>query len=142
MWSHQHTIETDASKQAIWKVWHDVANWPSWDEAVQWCKLDGEFKTGATYTLKPIHGPAVTAVITACEPYQRFTDVSTLPFAKLEFVHEVVDSCGGVQLTHRVNISGPLSFFWARVIGAKTVAGLPHAMSKLVQQAKVVDAHG
>lgn len=46
MRSNQHTIETDASKQAIWKVWRDVANWPSWDEAVQWCKLDGEFKAG------------------------------------------------------------------------------------------------
>lgn len=59
----------------------------------------------------------------------------------MEFVHEMVDSAGGVQLTHRVNISGPLSFLWARIIGAKTVAGLPHAMSKLVQQAKAADAH-
>jgi hypothetical protein len=71
MWSNQHTIETSASKQAIWNVWRDVANWPSWDEAVQWCKLDGEFKTGATYTLKPIDGPAVKAVIKECEPYRR-----------------------------------------------------------------------
>ena len=139
MWSNQHTLETDASKQAIWRVWHDVANWPQWDEAVQWCQLDGEFKTGATYTLKPVDGPAVKATITACEPNRRFTDVSSLPLAKLEFVHELADVAGKVQVTHRVNISGPLSFLWARVIGAKTVAGLPHAMSKLVQQAKAVD---
>jgi hypothetical protein len=140
MWSNQHTIETDASKQAIWRIWHDVANWPSWDEAVQWCKLDGEFKSGATYTLKTVDGPAVKAVIQECEPYRCFTDVSSLPLAKMEFVHEMVDIAEGVQLTHRVNISGPLSFLWARVIGAKTAAGLPHAMSKLVQQARAVDA--
>ena len=68
--------------------------------------------------------------------------MTSLPLAKMEFVHEMIDAAGGVQLTHRVNISGPLSFVWARIIGKKTVRGLPPAMNNLVRLAKGQDTHG
>ena len=141
MWSSHHTIVTDVAKEAIWQIWADVDNWRLWDEAVEACELSGEFKTGARFTLKPVGGPAVAGVVTDCQPNRSFADVTSLPLAKMEFVHELVDVAGGVQLTHGVNISGPLSFVWARVIGKKTVAGLPSAMNNLVRLAKGLDTH-
>ena len=142
MWSNHHTLITDASKESIWKVWADVDSWHQWDEAVEQCKLSGEFKTGATFTLKPVGGPAVAGVVTEYQPNRSFSNVTSLPLAKMEFVHEMIEVAGGVQLTHGVNISGPLGFVWARIIGKKTVAGLPPAMSTLVRLAKGQDTHG
>jgi hypothetical protein len=60
----------------------------------------------------------------------------------MEFVHKMIDVPGGVRLTHGVNISGPLSFVWARIIGKKMVASLPPSMNNLVRLAKGHDTHG
>ena len=35
MWTTEHTIVTDASKESVWKVWADVENWSKWDKGVE-----------------------------------------------------------------------------------------------------------
>ena len=67
--SHAHHRRLQKS---IWKVWADVDSWHQWDEAVEQCKLSGEFKTGATFTLKPVDGPAVAGVVMDCQPNEVF----------------------------------------------------------------------
>jgi uncharacterized membrane protein len=37
MWSTEHSIETAAPPDAIWRLWSDLASWPDWTEA---CRLD------------------------------------------------------------------------------------------------------
>jgi len=59
----------------------------------------------------------------------------------MEFVHEMVEVPEGVKLTHQINIRGALAFLWARIIGEKTLSGLPIAMGNLVQLAKGMEAH-
>lgn len=139
MWANQHTIETDASPEAVWQVWVDVNNWPQWDEALEWCKLEGDFAKGSVYSLKPEGGPEVKATITECEPLKRFSDVTSLPLAKMSFSHEMVPLNGRYRLTHQVRIWGPLSFLFARVIGKKTVHEMPKAMENLIRLAKGVE---
>ncbi len=136
MWTAEYTLITDATKEEIWKAWADVENWSKWDKGVEWCRLDGEFKTGTTYTLKPVGGPKAKAVITDCQPLKRFTDVSKLPLAKLEFIHELAEEKDGLHVTHRVNISGPLGFFFAQVIGKDTERDLPETIGNLARVAK------
>ncbi|MBP7999708.1 MAG: SRPBCC family protein [Chloroflexi bacterium] len=136
MWTAEYTIITDASREAIWETWADVENWPKWDKGVEWCRMSGEFKTGNTYTLKPFGAGEVQAIITDCQPLKRFADVSTLPFAKLEFVHELHEHPDGLHVTHRINISGVLSFLFAQVIGKSTQKEFPTTLNNLVQCAK------
>ena len=136
MWTTEHTLVTDATKESIWKVWADVENWSQWDKEVEWCKLNGKFEAGTTYTLKPVGGPEVKATIKECNRLVGFTDISALPLVKMEFAHEMIDVPGGVKMTHRVTISGPLSFLFAQVIGKKTAQGLSEAMNRLVNLAK------
>ena len=136
MWTTEHTITIDASRESIWKVWTDVENWPSWDKGVEWCRLDGNFTKDATYTLKPVDGPEVKSRITDCQYLSRFADVSSLPLAKMEFEHEMLEVPGGVKITHRIRISGLTSFLFARVIGEKNAIGLPESMEKLARRAK------
>lgn len=136
MWTTEHSLVTTVSKEAIWKVWADVENWPTWDKEVEWCKLNGKFEAGTRYTLKPVGGPEVKAIIEKCQRLVEFVDISSLPLAKMTFAHEMADVAGGVKVTHRVTISGPLSFLFAQVIGKKTAQELPEAMNQLVMRAK------
>ncbi len=136
MWIAEYTLITDATKESIWKAWADVENWSKWDKGVEWCRLDGEFKIGTTYTLKPVGGPEAKAVITDCQPLKRFADVSKLPLAKMEFIHELAEEKDGLHVTHRVIISGPLGFLFAQVIGKDTERDLPETMGRLVSVAK------
>jgi hypothetical protein len=136
MWTAEHTVVTDATKESVWKVWADVEDWPKWDQGVEWCRIDGEFKVGTSYTLKPKGGPEARAVITDCQPLVRFADVTRLPLAKMEFIHELAERADGVHVTHRVNISGPLGFLFVQVIGKDTARDLPETIENLVRVAK------
>ncbi|KXK15126.1 MAG: Polyketide cyclase / dehydrase and lipid transport [Chloroflexi bacterium OLB14] len=136
MWTAEHTIVTDVSKEAIWKVWKDIENWKQWDEGLEWCRFNGEFKTGVSYTLKPKGGSEVQSTISECEPLKKFSDVTKLPLAKLEFVHELNEEKDGLHVTHRVVISGLLSFFFAQVIGKDTARNFPKTISNLIRVAK------
>jgi len=31
MWTIEHSIETTASPEAIWRLWSEVATWPDWN---------------------------------------------------------------------------------------------------------------
>lgn len=136
MWTAEHTIITTVSKEAVWKTWADVENWSRWDKGVESCYMNGEFKTGTTYTLKPVGGPEAKAVITECQPLKRFADVTKLPLAKMEFIHELKEEQDGLHVTHRVTISGLLGFLFVQVIGKDTARDLPETMNALVQVAK------
>jgi len=136
MWTAEHTIATNASKESVWKMWADVENWPKWDKGVEWCRMDGEFKVGSTYTLKPVGGPEAKAQITDCQPLKRFADITNLPLAKMEFVHELAEETDGLHVTHRVTISGPLGFFFAQVIGKDTARDLPETIARLISVAE------
>lgn len=136
MWSAEYTVVTDVSKESIWKVWADVENWKQWDEGLEWCRLEGEFKTGASYTLKPKGSSEVKSTIVNCEPLKKFSDVTKLPLAKLEFVHEMRDEKDGLHVTHRVMISGLLGFFFVQIIGKDTARDFPKTIGNLVRVAK------
>ncbi|MCL4531166.1 MAG: SRPBCC family protein [Chloroflexi bacterium] len=136
MWTAEHTIVTNVSKESIWKVWADVENWPKWDKGIEWCRMDGEFKAGTAYTLKPMGGPEAKAMIMDCQPLKRFADITKPPLAKMEFIHELAEKADGLHVTHRVIISGPLSFLFAQVIGKDTARDLPETMGNLLHVAK------
>jgi hypothetical protein len=135
MWTAEHTLVTNATKESVWKAWADVENWPKWDKGVEWCRMDGDFKTGTTYALKPVGGPEAKSVITDCQPLKRFADITKLPLAKMEFIHELAEEKDGLHVTHRVIISGPLVFFFAQVIGKDTERDLPETIGNLVRVA-------
>jgi len=136
MWTAEHTIVTNTPKELVWNTWANVENWPKWDKGVEWCRLDGEFKVGTTYTLKPVGGPEAKAEIIDCQPFKRFADITRLPLAKMEFAHELAEEKDGLHVTHRVTISGPLGFFFARVIGRDTARDLPETIARLISAAE------
>lgn len=138
MWKKEITIETNATKEKIWELWQDVENWKKWDGEVQESKLNGKFETGTMGILKPTNGPKSKFVIKSAKFPVEFTTSSSLPLAKMNFVHKLTEKNGKLLLTHGVEISGILTFLFSRVIGKKIIAELPKAMQSLSEMAKKV----
>ena len=40
-WSNEHSIETTASPEAIWRLWSDVERWPEWNADIEQIEISG-----------------------------------------------------------------------------------------------------
>ena len=133
MWETKFSIKTKVNKEVIWKVWSDVENWKEWDKSVEWSSIDGRFELGAKGKLKPKEGPLAKFKLTEVEKFKKFTDEAKLPLTKLQFIHEMNCNNGDTEITHKIRITGILTFLFSRVIGKKLEKDLPHAMENLSQ---------
>jgi len=136
MWSKEVSIKINAAREEVWKLWTDVPNWNTWDEQVISSNLDGDFKIGQIGELIPKGGPKSSYELVEVTPYKSFTSRSKLPLTKMDFIHEMKEVDGILILTHKVRITGVLSFLFSRIIGSKMVKELPHAMNKLSNMAQ------
>lgn len=137
MWSKEVSIKTTASKERIWKIWSDVPAWKTWDDQVQDSSLKGLFQQGGEGVLKPTSGPKSTFQLIEVTEGQSFTSRAKLPLAQMDFIHTLAQSNGELILTHRIEISGLLTFLFSRVIGNKLLSELPKALTKLAQMAEI-----
>ena len=141
MWSFSHTVTAaGVSRQQVWAVWSDLPNWPTWDTAAEWVKPDqpGDVMVvGRTYLLKPRRGPKGRGTMTHVDPGRGYADVTPLFLCQLGFDHHVEElpDGRGVSITHRVTLSGPMTFLFRKVLGERIAAGTPAVMDNLVTRA-------
>jgi hypothetical protein len=136
MWKTEISRKTTATKEQIWKLWADVPNWNTWDKEVEASELFGEFKTGTKGILKPAGGPKTKFEMTECTEFKSFTDRSFLPLCKMDFIHSMKETKNGVEITHKVVMTGVMTFLFSKVIGSKIKIGLPIAVDKLIEIAE------
>jgi len=131
MWSKEISIKSLSSKEQIWSLWTNVSNWYLWDDQVISAKLHGAFKMGQTGELIPAGGPKSTFKLIEVTEQKSFTSRSTLPLSTMDVIHEMREEEGELIITHRVEISGILSFVFSKLIGNKIVKHLPNTMNEL-----------
>ena len=132
----KHTVTTTASPAAIWRIWEDVANWNTWDHGIEYSSIDGPFVTGTKGTLKPKGGPLVHTKLTHVVPMKGFVDESKLLLAKIIVSHELRESNGKTEVTHRIDMTGPLAFLFAYLIGRTMKKNLSQEMQAMVKKAE------
>jgi len=109
---------SQATPEAFFARWADMATWPEWNADTEWARLDGPFAECSTGVLKPRGGPKVRFVIERLIPGSEFVDVSRLPGARLTFAHRVERlPAGGCSVDVTVSMAGPLRRLWARILG-------------------------
>ncbi len=134
MWKFEHTELTKASPQEIWKRWSKVELWAEQDKDVQWARLEGPFAVGSKILLKPKGSPKTSTYLTEVTVNKSFTSESKIPLGILRFEHEMgkeKNKRGQIEFTHRVTITGPLTFFFRKLFGNNMAKGLPEMMQKL-----------
>ena len=97
MWIREHSkFYPNVSPEAIWKIWVDINNWPSWHGDLDYCTLDGDFKAGNHFMLKPKGAPAIKIMLTEINDMQSFTDCTKFFGGKMYDNHSMEVKDGGV----------------------------------------------
>ena len=132
----EHSIKTKAAPESIWALWSDIKTWKNWDHGIEDGALDDVFREGTTGWLKPKGGPKVKFKILKAETNKVFHDRSSLPLTSLDFIHTLEKQGEYTIVTQRVEMTGLLTFIFAKVIGSGIKKDMPGAMAKLVEMAE------
>lgn len=136
MWVKSYSkVYPDVKKEAIWRLWADVNNWPTWDKELEYCQMDAPFTEGSQFILKPIKGPKVKITLSEVISHKKFTDYTQFPGAIMYDAHELEETPDGLRITSTITVKGFLSFIWRNLVAKKVAASVPKQMDALVELA-------
>lgn len=137
MWVREHRkFYADVSAETIWKIWVDINNWPQWHGDLEYCKLEGDFKEGNHFLLKPKGVSVVKITLTEINDMQNFTDCTKFFGAKMYDTHSMEVKEGGVLLSNKLVVSGPLTWLWVKLVAQNVANTVEDEMDALVSFAK------
>ena len=136
MWSKSYSTVTKAvTKEQMWKLFADVNTWNTWDEGIEFAKMDGAFEKDNFFTLKPKGGPEVKVVLLETVPNRSFLDVTSFPLAKMYDQHVFEETPEGLRITNTITVKGLLSFLWVKLVAENIVNALPRDVQKQIETA-------
>jgi hypothetical protein len=136
MWTKSHSIVTkEVTKEQMWKLFADVNNWHTWDEGIEFAKMEGEFEKGNFFTLRPKGGPNVKVELLETVENKSFLDVTKFPLAKMFDNHTFEETPQGLKITNTISVTGVLGFLWRKIVAQKIVDSLPNDMQTQIKAA-------
>lgn len=137
MWTHEVSVETTASPEAIWRLWSNVDGWPGWNGDIEHIELDGEFAAGSRISMTPIGQEAVALRIAEVAENELFVDEVDLGDALIRTVHRL-DRGEEDRLTvvYRMEITGAAADELGPQLGPEITADFPQTLAALVQRAE------
>lgn len=137
MWSKTYSKKVAGLKaDCLWKVWSDVNQWHTWQDDIEYTKMEGEFTAGKTYKMKPKGAPEVSIELSEVEPNRTFADLTRFPLARMHAIHEFIERGAELEIKTTVSIEGALSFVWRKLVAEGVANSLPEQTDKLIQRAK------
>lgn len=131
----KHTVETKATPIQIWRIWQDVENWKNWDPEIELSRIDGPFQTGTTGCTKFIGTPLFKTLLTQVDPLKLVVQEAHLSFAKVVSYQFMSQVAGKTHVTFQVEIRGPLSLFFACMLGRFIKKKIPIEMEEMLKRA-------
>jgi uncharacterized protein YndB with AHSA1/START domain len=137
MWVNEQAVETTASAQDVWRLWADVAGWPTWNGDVERIELDGPFATGSTIVMTPKGDDAVElAIVEAVEP-TLFVDEADGGDFVVRTTHRVEPlDAERNRVVYRMEITGPAADTVGPQIGPEISGDFPQVLAALVALAE------
>jgi uncharacterized protein YndB with AHSA1/START domain len=129
------TLPTTATRQAIYALWADPAQWTRWDPQIESVSITGPVRVGARGKLKGTSGPESTIEIIAMEPGVRFAYAATGPGLRIVFDRRF-EAGEPTRFTHAVVISGAAAGFLSGSLGRRFQGAMPAAMTRLKAMAE------
>jgi hypothetical protein len=137
MWTNEHSIETSAAPEEIWRLWADVAGWPQWNADIERIELVGPFVAGSRIVMTP-HGeePIELRIAEAVEP-ELFVDEAEMGEIVVRTIHRVGPLDGErARVTYRMEITGPAADTLGPQIGPEISGDFPQTLAALVERAE------
>ena len=139
MWSFQHSVECNASREFAWQFWTNFSNWSVVDPSVESVTLDGPFATGTKGTTKPSGMDLVVWELIDVLEYHSAVIEIPAPGAVLKSVWSFEDTDdGGTLMTQRASIEGERADDYAAMC-AMMEQGMPQAMRRMAEA--IVQSH-
>jgi hypothetical protein len=131
MWTHSYEEKTNLSPEQIWPILADIERWPTFDSNIKSIQVFGEPSVGTKFTLQPKGGPKLKFSVGEFDPPKNYSDICHLFLAKMTTRHSLLSEEKTIVRV-RIEISGPLSWFWGLAVGRKHAAGLPAQTAKIL----------
>jgi hypothetical protein len=129
MWTTEHSIETSAALEQIWRLWADVPGWSAWNSDIERIELVGPFAAGSRILMTPIGEEAV-------EP-ELFVDEAELGEIVVRTVHRVERLDGErARVTYRMEITGAAADTLGAQIGPEISGDFPQTLAALADRAE------
>ena len=137
MWSTEYSTETAAAPQAIWRLWFDVAGWPSWNTDLEQANLAGPFAPGSTITMTPREGDPIELRIAEARMPETFVDEAHFGGLVIRTIHRVEwISEDRSRVTYRMEITGAEAESVGPQLGPEISADFPEVLAALVAHAE------
>lgn len=133
-WYRSYSVVTAASAEAIYRRWTDIETWAQDDADLEWVKVDGPVRVGATGKVKT-GGQAKRITFTELVPSEAMDFAIKLPLATLSFPHSIEPLAEGIRVTHGVRFQGPLAGVLGFVVGRKIAQALPLVVRTVADRA-------
>ena len=137
MWSKTYSKRVrDVQAEKVWKIWTDVNQWHTWQPDIEYAKLDGDFKVGNTFRLKPRGGQGVSIEIVKTEYGRQFTDLTRFPGARMFGCHEFIVHGDELEIRTTMSIEGFLSFLWKKIVAENVANGMAEQTEALIEKSR------
>jgi len=136
MWEYEHSIETNATPEAIWRLWSDVENWGAWNGEIEKIEINGPFEAGTRILMTPPGDDPIPLVIAEAVENERFVDEARFDSLLLRTTHRI-DAAGEdrIRVVYRMEITGDGADDAGPQIGPGITADWPETMAALVRMA-------
>ena len=137
MWTTEHSVETSASPEAIWRHWADVQRWPEWNTDLAEAELDGDFRPGSTIRMTSHEEDVFELQIARAEEPLLFVDQADFGSITVRTTHRV-DRLEGdhVRIVYRMEITGPDADTVGAELGPKISGDFPEVLKALAERAE------
>ncbi|MEO8134663.1 MAG: SRPBCC family protein [Betaproteobacteria bacterium] len=137
MWSKSYsTTVRDLKADQVWSVWTDINQWHTWQDDIEYAKLDGHFETGNVFRFRPKGGPNINIELTKVEPQSLFVDLTRFPLARMYGSHELIDHGDRLEIKTTISIEGPLSFVWRKIVAENVANEMKEQTERLIEKTR------
>jgi Polyketide cyclase / dehydrase and lipid transport len=137
MWEYEHSVETTATSQALWRHWSDMAAWPQWNDGIEKIQIDGPFAVGTTFTMTPPGDDPVQMRLVEIVEGELFTDEMDAGDFLVTTVHRLEPlPTGRTRILYRTQITGPAADQIGPQLGPAITADFPQVLAALVTLAE------
>jgi hypothetical protein len=137
MWVFEHSIETGAAPEAIWRLWVDVENWGTWNADIATIEIRGPFATGTEITMTPPGQDPVELRIAELTEQELFVDEAEIDGLVLRTIHRLdIIGPSRTRVVYRMEITGTAADEIGPRIGPAVTADWPDTMAALARAAQ------
>jgi uncharacterized protein YndB with AHSA1/START domain len=137
MWEYEHSTETSATPDQVWRHWSDMVAWPQWNDGIEKMEIDGPFAVGTTFTMTPPGDEPIRMRLTEITPGELFTDEMDGGDFTVRTVHRLEPAAGGrTRIIYRTEITGPAADQVGPELGPAITADFPYVLAALAKLAE------